>query len=519
MTTVLRGRAAVAAPGRSVRRQRVRDVVWCAPVLVLTAVVLGIGLGRSPQHTDDEGTYVAQAWSVLHDGRLAPYTYWYDHPPVGWMQLAGWFAVTGALHRSPSAVTAGREAMLAAALVTGFLTWVLVRRLGGSRPAASAAGVVLAVSPLAVAFHRQVSLDDVATPWVLLAAVLVTARRRQLGAWTGAAVALAVAVLSKETTLLVAPFLAWAALRQGHPAVRRTAATVAVTVFVLLVAVWPVGAAVKGELFPGDGHVSLLGAVAFQLVGRGDGTTDPDGVSATVRTLASWWSLDPVFVAAGLAAAVLGTAARRTRPYGALVVAHALVAVRPGGWLPVPFVVVLLPFGALLAALVVEDGVRPWLHHDRRYPRGLTATLAAVTATAVLAATATWAPGTVGGVGALTSRDDDRPVRDAERWVDRHAGPDDVVVVDDAMWLDLVRSGRSPGDVVWFHKLDSDSAVRTRTDGGRSVSWVVTTVSMRADLAHLPTVRAALRRAVLERRFGTGGQRVEVWRVRAPAIR
>ena len=42
---------------------------------------------ESSAFQDDEGTYTSQAFSVLEDGRLAPYTYWYDHPPLGWIQL------------------------------------------------------------------------------------------------------------------------------------------------------------------------------------------------------------------------------------------------------------------------------------------------------------------------------------------------------------------------------------------------------------------------------------------------
>ena len=43
----------------------------------------------TPAATDDEGTYLAQAWAVQHGQGLAHYTYWYDHPPLGWIQLAG----------------------------------------------------------------------------------------------------------------------------------------------------------------------------------------------------------------------------------------------------------------------------------------------------------------------------------------------------------------------------------------------------------------------------------------------
>ena len=35
---------------------------------------------------------MAEAWAVYMRGDLAHYTYWYDHPPGGWLQLAAFFA-------------------------------------------------------------------------------------------------------------------------------------------------------------------------------------------------------------------------------------------------------------------------------------------------------------------------------------------------------------------------------------------------------------------------------------------
>src|SRR5215217_4607702 len=67
-------------------------------LLVVTGLVHGLHMTVTPAlvTTDDEGTYVAQAWAILHQGRLAHYTYWYDHPPLGWIQIAGWAWLTHA---------------------------------------------------------------------------------------------------------------------------------------------------------------------------------------------------------------------------------------------------------------------------------------------------------------------------------------------------------------------------------------------------------------------------------------
>ena len=52
------------------------------PVLVLVGAVHAWGMQVNPQRLDDEGTYVSQAWAVMHWTTLAHYTYWYDHPPL-----------------------------------------------------------------------------------------------------------------------------------------------------------------------------------------------------------------------------------------------------------------------------------------------------------------------------------------------------------------------------------------------------------------------------------------------------
>ena len=38
---------------------------------------------------DDEGIYVAEAWAMLVPHHISNYTYWYDHPFLGWAQMAG----------------------------------------------------------------------------------------------------------------------------------------------------------------------------------------------------------------------------------------------------------------------------------------------------------------------------------------------------------------------------------------------------------------------------------------------
>src|SRR5918993_5548436 len=94
------------------------SIAILVPVLVVLAVVQAQGMAGAPQRSDDEGTYVSQAWAVLHLNTLAHYTYWYDHPPLGWILMAGYAAVTGAFTRAQNAVAGGREFMLVLQLIS-----------------------------------------------------------------------------------------------------------------------------------------------------------------------------------------------------------------------------------------------------------------------------------------------------------------------------------------------------------------------------------------------------------------
>ncbi|WP_125775684.1 ArnT family glycosyltransferase [Antribacter gilvus] len=357
-TPVVRaGRRRPAARAAAWVRAHRRALVWLSPVLAVGAVVNLVNLGGAPQRIDDEGTYTAQAWAVTNLGELAHYTYWYDHPPLGWLQLAAYTELTGAFARWDVAVLAAREAVVVASLIATVLLWVLARRVGLSRPAAAATGLIFLVSPLALQFHRTVYLDNVAVPWLLLAFVLATNRNRQLAAFAGSAVAFGVAVLSKETFLLALPVLVWVMLRASHRETRRYTLSVAASLLVLIGGSYLLLAAVKGELFSGADRVSLMDGIVFQLSSRaGSGSlTDPD--SLLNRTLGMWWQLDQVFIVLGLLSAVAALFLRRLRPYAALVLGLALFMLRPGGYVPVPYVIALLPFGALLIAGVAGDAV------------------------------------------------------------------------------------------------------------------------------------------------------------------
>lgn len=500
-------------------RRHAASLTWLLPVVAVTVIVQAWNMSGTPQRIDDEGTYTAQAWAIMHLGEITHYTYWYDHPPLGWIQIAGYTGLTGAFARYPFAVEAGREAMVFFSAVSSILLFVLARRLGAGRITAAAAGLVFALSPLALQYHRTVYIDNVATPWLLAAFVLVLSRRQQLAGFAGAAACLGIAVLSKETYLLALPFLIWMAIRRADKSTRRYTLSVAGAVLVIIGGGYLLLAAVKGELLPSSGRVSLFEGITYQLGSRSASGSLFDPGSLANAAASQWWALDPVFIVLGSAAAVVGLFMRRVRPIAAMLVFLLAMMFRPNGYLPVPYVIMLIPFAALLVAYTAERAVlaiagrvhtRTRLGAGTR--RGLGITWAATTAVALVVAVPLWGTQLRGFVlGNL-----DLPMQQAEQWVGDNVSKSSRLLVDDAMWVDLVEDGFARNNVVWYYKLDTDGAVeRQSPNGWKDSDYVITTDSMRTGGNSSSDIRQAIENSTAVATFGSGDQQVEVRRIHA----
>lgn len=500
---------ATRSPRFSAWRARLTDLAWLLPALVIGIVVNAINLGGSPQRIDDEGTYTAQAWAIGNLGELTHYTYWYDHPPLGWIQIAGYAGLTGAWDRYDVAVIAAREGMLVATAIAAILLWLLVRRIGFARPTAAVAVALFLLSPLAVQFHRQVYLDNIATAWLLGALLLALSRHKQLLGFVGAAAAFSIAVLTKETYLLALPLIAWFMWRGADRTTRRYTLSVATAVLALFGLSYVAFALVKGEVVPGADRVSLFEGLAFQLASReGSGSLfDPESLMS--RTVGMWWQLDSVLILAALGAAVAALFVRRLRPWAIMLLALTAFMFR-GGYLPVPYVIMMLPFAAIVVAgigQVAVERLRARTGRHRLLSRGGGAVLTAGLLVALVAAGPLWTTQLRGFLLA----DLDRPLRDAEEWMATNAAADSRMLVDDAMWVDLVDEGFTRENVVWYYKADTDSDVQALApDGWRDYDYVITTDSMRTFPTEFPTVRQAIDNSVVVASFGEGAQQVEI---------
>lgn len=502
--TAARRRAQTASPlqvppAREQESRRLLAGGLVAAFVGLLAVIHARGMTSSPAWFDDEGTYVAQAWAVETRHDLAHYTYWYDHPPLGWFVIAAWTWPTQAFERTWS-VVAGRELMLVIHIVSCLLVYVLARRLGLRRGFAAAAVALFSLSPLAVHYQRMVLLDNIAVAWLLAAFVLASSPERRLAAFAGSGACFAAAVLTKETTLLVLPALVVHVWVHADTRTRAVCLTVFGSLLALVAGFYPLYAILKGELLPGPDHVSLVDAIAFHLFTRTSSGAIWDQGSDAYAIARGWVQLDPWLLAGGIVAAAALITMRRFRGVALALLIPVLMLLRPG-YLPIPYVIALLPFAALTAAALVD---RLWA--VRRV--GPVAAAAAAAAAVVVVAPA-WAT----TLEWQTTPREPSPAAQAADWVAGTVRRDDRLIVDNTTWVDLVERGIPARNVVWFSKLDLDPAVSDLYPGGhRDFEYVVSSDIMRAS-EQAPVTKAAIEHSCVVATFGSGETRVEVRRI------
>ena len=502
-------------PAEIPRRARFRlrlnpDRTILAALLTVVLLVQGWNIADYPTVSDDEGTYLAQAWAIQHGHGLAPYTYWYDHPPGGWILLAAFTWIPALFTHGQLIAAYARIVMLPFTAADVALLYVLVKRLSGSRWTAVATGALFALSPLSVTLQREVFLDNLSVFWILVAFVLASPPRQHLWMHISAGAAAAVAVLSKETMLIAMPGLIVAVWQYAHPRTRKFTIAGFLTALCLVGVFYPLYAVLKGELLPGPGHVSLVGGIEFQMDRPGSGSVFAAGTGSW-STLHDWLYYDPIIVVAGVVALVPMLFVRKYRGPAISGLTLVLMALRPG-YLPAMYIIQLLPFFALAIAGLGYQIVRLLLKGERAkwVRRGAVAALVGLVLGFV-------GPRWVAGDATALTSDPNLTYTQAADWMraNLHPTKSTKIVVDDALWLNAVQDGFQPGyGAIWFYKVDLDPAVEAvLPHGWRSIQYVVSTPTIRNDLSSLPTVNAALQHSKVLASFGSGAGVIQVRQV------
>jgi 4-amino-4-deoxy-L-arabinose transferase-like glycosyltransferase len=467
-------------------------------LLVVTAVTHAYHMFLYPNYTGDEGIYMEQAWAVLQGKGLAPYTYYYDHAPAGWIFIAAWLRLLpGGVHQWGMAINSGRMLMLLVAVGSTALLFRLTYRLTVSAPAAALAGAIFALSPLSLYYGRMVLLDNIMILWLLVSLDLIT-EARTLFTVLGSGLAFGIAVLTKENAIYFAPVLAFTVYLTCRGR-NFYAFGVLGWMYTCLsvISLYPLFALLKGELLgteaflvnPKGGHVNLLGAVQWQLTRTQAHGTILDYPNGTFWNLyfTTWASKDTLILVLGTISiainCVLGLSVASLRRYYllpvALALAFALYLVR-GAVLLEFYILPLLPFLALNIALAAHVLLRPLPH--------LLSVLALLVATGGVSLY--FVRGESSGQQLFTQTQT-KLEADQLAYIRTHLSTDATIMISDDLWVDLHdgQNGTYPSfPFADSHfKISSDPAIRDAQYGidrnWRNIDYVVEPYDLAADLA------------------------------------
>jgi cellulose synthase/poly-beta-1,6-N-acetylglucosamine synthase-like glycosyltransferase len=532
-------------PGTLVRSRI--DFLVQIPLLIGLGLVQATDVTHWPAVLFDEGTYVGNAWAVGERGTLGFYTYTYGHPPLAWLLITIWTSVRGLFGRADYSLDGARELMCAVSIVSFSLLYTLARRLKMNPVFAAATVILFALSPLSLYFHRGVELDNPATVWAIAAFVLALSPRRRLWSLAGSGACFAASVLSKETTLVLLPALLLAAFQNTDSRTRRYCMALLISFFALIVLAFPLYATLKGELFPGPGHVSLIGTDINMLFTRQGTGSIFDSHSAARAFVMFWLSFDPWLLWTALLLSPIALAQRDIRSAALAFLIQVAIVLRPG-YLPAMYVIAILPFAALvvagsiqavwrfavsnlarrqivsnLARRPITTGKTRWWAIGSRAAfllRPVAVAASALTIGAAAVATVHVAPEWAHADHAAMTVPLDGPERAADRWLLLHVGHGQPIIVSDDFWVYLighgydsrpVRGGFNSPTVVSYWPLDKDPAVRRYFPyGWREFSYIVSSWSMRVTAIYTPSTAQALRHSQLAAVFGQGYDRIEI---------
>jgi 4-amino-4-deoxy-L-arabinose transferase-like glycosyltransferase len=505
-------------------------------VVALAAATHALNMFHSPLFDDDEGLYMSQAWSVVRDTRLvpAPYTYFYDHPPIGWFTIAAWAKLWGGFDTWGASVNSGRVLMLPLHAAAAGLLFGVVRRAGGSVAAALAAGAIFALSPFQILYGREVLLDNIAVVWMLLATYLLMSRRLDTRGALVSGLALGFALLNKEIVGLMIPGMLLLLCRRLDAGTRRTGVIAWLAGALGLAALYPLHALVIGEFFPrgslldfkGGVHTSLLSGIRYHANRAHDlGILEPG--SEFWHAARVWWRVDPAMALASALVIPIGALLYRRFADAlgfAVMAALFMIFVARGGAVFDYWLLPVVPLAAIIIGLATDalrDGAwRAASRRDRLAPLRTAPALVTALVLVLVAVAAVRAPAYTDSFHRAFAQRQTAPQDQAVAWIEGNVGRDAFIVIDDYAFVDLREAGYARAHSFW--RIDTQEQVRIGMldDDWRNIDYILVTPVLKAaaDDGQLPLVGQALANAQRSARFERDGAWTEVWQVIRPSL-
>jgi endoglucanase len=303
---------------------------------------------------------MSQAWAVIAKGKLAPYTYWYDHAPVGWFLIALWLKLTGGVFTFGFSLNSGRVLMLILHVASTFLLYLIGKKVTGSKIVGIFAGLMFSLSPLAIYFQRRVLLDNIMVFWLFLSLVFLLYGKQKLRWVIASAISFGIAVLSKESAIFFLPFFVILNFTYLHKSNRMFGVFKWVAIAMGIVSLYFLYSLLNGELFPSgtllggpNEHVSLMGTLKYQASRGNISIFNPN--SSFWKMAKTWENDDPLLLLIGaittFATLLLAIKSKAARIIGGFALSYWFFLIR-GGLVLEFYIIPLIPLISLTTAYI-----------------------------------------------------------------------------------------------------------------------------------------------------------------------
>ncbi|MCD8506773.1 glycosyl hydrolase family 8 [Candidatus Woesebacteria bacterium] len=504
-----------------------------AAVLIFVAIFHGHNMFHFPYYENDEGVYMSQAWSLVTQGKLAPYTYWYDHAPGGWIFIALWTFVTGGFYTFGFSLNTGRVFMLVLHVVSTLLLMLITRRMTRSNWAAAIAGILFSISPLGLYYQRRILLDNIMVFWGLLSYLLILRDKLKMNHVFLSALCFGIAVLTKENAVFFIPGFLLTLYLSSHSYHRYLALLKWLMISGSVISLYFLYALLKGELFPTghllggtEEHVSLLGTLQYQ--------SSRVNSSLVCETKAIWchyqqWKKqDPFLMFVGPLAnlAVLLIAFIRSRRIyaglGLLGLGFILFLMR-GGVVIDFYIVPYIPLAAAFCAICIHEGFQTFLKafKDQSLRTGLyVLVIGSIFIGYAFLYEREYIFANPKSTYLFFQSQQTKAQLEAVQWIRDHMQPDDIIIIDNYAYIDL-QDTDNPSTLVfpdaeWYWKVDQDPDVREDllAEDPSRVDLVAQTPQMQGDLfsGSSPLTSTVINNSRIWKSFKSDGWSVEFWR-------
>ena len=503
-------------------------VLWAA--LLLAAVAHAANMLSFPYFENDEGIYLSQGWAVLTGKGLANYTYWYDHPPVGWMQIALWLGLTGGPLTFGVSVVSGRILMLLVHIGSSFFLFRLGQKITGNVYVGAVSVALFSLSPLGTYFQRRLLLDNFMIFWILATLYLILCRyKSSLGAIVLSAVTYGIALLSKEICVVFLPallYMLWTRLDRRH---RTLALTAWLSIVFIIGLQWFAYALFKGELFQSGTwlggtheHVSLLETLQYQASrsnGYGIFSLDND-FWHTMREY--WLTRDPFIVVAGPVATLINLLLgwrKRQLWLAALPSLCMLLFLARGALVIEYYIIPAIPLFALNFAVLgyeVFKAYRRWVF--KPVGRRLQPALRVGEGLLLLGLMATFGNYILWNAAGKNNFQSDQTMQQVEAmsWVEHNLPQDAFIVTDQYDLLDLQQAGMLKAHSHWKVSRDPDIRKKILRDDWHNIDYIMATPQVINDIdtANLDILKVARDHSSIIKTFvGQAGWNIEVRKI------